>query len=69
MSNKASSVAGDGDRMSQEEFAMLGKPWLRPTKNMKVALSSVCPKFLRDLTESNPKTRGRVGRITEVSTD
>jgi hypothetical protein len=54
------------DRMTQEEFAMLGKPWIKPFKGMKVVLSSLCPKFLRELTESNPKQKGRVGRVTDV---
>mmetsp|Transcript_26446 Transcript_26446/g.51548 ORF Transcript_26446/g.51548 Transcript_26446/m.51548 type:complete len:268 (+) Transcript_26446:3-806(+) len=52
--------------MSQEEFALMGKPWIKPTKGMRVGMSHLAPKFLREMTHNGKRAKNRLGRVMEV---
>uniref|UniRef100_A0A7S1DS20 Uncharacterized protein n=2 Tax=Hemiselmis andersenii TaxID=464988 RepID=A0A7S1DS20_HEMAN len=60
------STVPDGERMTQEEFSLMGKPWIKPTKGMRVGLSHLAPKFVREMTHSLPRGKNRLGRIQQV---
>jgi len=49
----------DGERMTQEEFALMGKPWIKPTKGMRVGLSHLAPKWVPLRAATARVTRGR----------